>query len=410
MYETENEPYDDLSDESETWTSYDDYSSYDDDDEELQSQIELIQEQMSQSSRFQVGDNQATENEIDSHEEAENESAEKENWAINSEYQNEIRNQTRSELNDDHEIMKSRSRISSQDSLHSNPKTWLDFEQENRTWRPVHFDGNGNKEVFTTNTDSLSSETRISIESSEGYKSDSEQTGTVRRKITKRNSFKKEKNSSQISSKVYSEMENQTSIIPSRLRKNSIQSLSDTGSSTHDQILPIKIKDIIQIHVEPEEKIRIQKNIERIKRLGNQTEPEFQSADTKLHMRHVKEMFFSDHEHDKYVREESSEKAYNQPMSSAYRTTASEIPTLPSERLRQRHLILRRIEPKPKPRPDARHDDRLVKRFEHSQKNAINGLENVYNRHSQRTNQLLMDLHIQMTKNGFGQYRPNADQ
>ena len=34
-------------------------------------------------------------------------------------------------------------------------------------------------------------ETRISIESSEGYKSDSEQTGTVRRKITKRNSFKK---------------------------------------------------------------------------------------------------------------------------------------------------------------------------------------------------------------------------
>ena len=136
-------------------------------------------------------------------------------------------------------------------------------------------------------------------------------------------------------------MESQTSIIPSRvsfatfsrffefeqsfmgfqLRKNSIQSLSDTGSSTHDQILPIKIKDIIQIHVEPEEKIRIQKNIERIKRLGNQTEPEFQSADTKLHMRHVKEMFFSDHEHDKYVREESSEKAYNQPMSSAYRTT-----------------------------------------------------------------------------------------
>jgi hypothetical protein len=60
-------------------------------------------------------------------------------------------------------------------------------------------------------------ETRISIESSEGYKSDSEQTGTVRRKITKRNSIKKEKNSSQISSKVYSEMESQTSIIPSRV-------------------------------------------------------------------------------------------------------------------------------------------------------------------------------------------------
>ena len=87
---------------------------------------------------------------------------------------------------------------------------------------------------------------------------------------------------------------------------------------------------------------------------------------------------------------------------------AAEIPTLPSERLRQRHLILRRIEPKPKPRPDARQDDRLVKRFEHSQKNAINGLENVYNRHSQRTNQLLMDLHIQMTKNGFGHYRPKT--
>ena len=33
------------------------------------------------------------------------------------------------------EMIKSRSRISSQDSLHSNPKTWLDFEQENRTWR-----------------------------------------------------------------------------------------------------------------------------------------------------------------------------------------------------------------------------------------------------------------------------------
>ncbi len=41
-----------LSDESETWTSYDDYSSYEDDDEELQSQIELIQEQMSQRNRF----------------------------------------------------------------------------------------------------------------------------------------------------------------------------------------------------------------------------------------------------------------------------------------------------------------------------------------------------------------------
>ena len=43
-----------FSDESETWTSYDDYSSYDDDDEELQSQIELIQEQMSQRNRFNL--------------------------------------------------------------------------------------------------------------------------------------------------------------------------------------------------------------------------------------------------------------------------------------------------------------------------------------------------------------------
>ena len=112
------------------------------------------------------------------------------------------------------------------------------------------------------------------------------------------------------------------------MRKNSIQSLSDTGSSTHDQILPIKIKDIIQIHVEPEEKIRIQKNIERIKRLGNQTEPEFQSADTKIHMRHVKEMFFSDHD-EKYTRDEEQNSRkmslYNQPISiqssAGYRTT-----------------------------------------------------------------------------------------
>ena len=94
--------------------------------------------------------------------------------------------------------------------------------------------------------------------------------------------------------------------------------MSDTGSSTHDQILPIKIKDIIQIHVEPEEKIRIQKNIERIKRLGNQTEPEFQSADTKLHMKHVKEMFFSDHEHVR-LDEHNSEK--NQSALAGYRTT-----------------------------------------------------------------------------------------
>ena len=41
-----------FSDESETGTSYDDYSSYDDDDEELQSQIELIQEQISQRNRL----------------------------------------------------------------------------------------------------------------------------------------------------------------------------------------------------------------------------------------------------------------------------------------------------------------------------------------------------------------------
>ena len=72
--------------------------------------------------------------------------------------------------------------------------------------------------------------------------------------------------------------------------------------------------------MEPEEKIRIQKNIERIKRLGNQTEPEFHSADTKLHMRHVKEMFFSDHEHDKYVREEEHIRSENN-QRSAYRTT-----------------------------------------------------------------------------------------
>ena len=43
-----------FSDESETWTSYDDYSSYDDDDEELQSQIELIQEQISQRNRLLI--------------------------------------------------------------------------------------------------------------------------------------------------------------------------------------------------------------------------------------------------------------------------------------------------------------------------------------------------------------------
>lgn len=78
--------------------------------------------------------------------------AEKENWAINSEYQTEIRNQTRSELNDDHEIMKSRSRISSQDSLHSNPKTWLDFEQENRTWRVSRTWRNPISDVETVST------------------------------------------------------------------------------------------------------------------------------------------------------------------------------------------------------------------------------------------------------------------
>ena len=44
-----------------------------------------------------------------------------------------------------------------------------------------------------------------------------------------------------------------------------------------------------------------------------------------------------------------------------------------------------------------------------NQKSTMSGIENIYSRHGQRTTQLLMDLHIQMTKNGYGQYRPKLD-
>jgi hypothetical protein len=295
MHETETEAFD--SDKSETWTSYDDYSSYDDEDE-LESQIELIQEQMSQSGRLHGEENEPnSQDEI--HENLPICLEGKENWTIKSEYDVGI-----SDQNSDFEKMKigenqefrERSRISSRDSFHSNPKAWSEFEEENRSWRPINYEGNGRKEVFTTNADSLSSGTRVSIESSEGYKSD--ELKKYRRKLSKKNSIKKEKIiASQIQSKRYSqpEMESIT-----RFRKNSIQSMSDTGSSTHDQILPIKIKDIIQIHVEPEEKIRIQKNIERIKRLGNQTDPEYQLGNQLGNQLEISNTFYSDIEQSKY--------------------------------------------------------------------------------------------------------------
>lgn len=364
--------YDSESDSSSLWTSYaETESEYESDDAEIiESQLELIQEQISQTDsekeaarlddtlvnleNCDLEFEKYEEYKDDEHYEAQkmifSEKEEVENWAESEEQiENnfEIRSRTSSP----------RMRTASQDSLNSNPKPWVDFEEENRSWRPVRF-GEKKNEIYQSTQQKI---TKVNpgpahFESSEGYKSDELKLAKKenRKKIMRKSSMK---------------------------RTNSVQSLSSEASS-QDQILPLQIKDIIQIHVEPEEKMRIQRNIERIRRLGYQTEPEPKTQFSAAVKRNPEKkiQFYSDGD-------------------------ATDVTTKPSTRS---VLHFRRIPDRVRPGESSR--DSMTRKFEKNQKCAINSLENVYHRHGQRTSQLLMDLTIQMTNNGYGQYRPKINQ
>jgi len=346
------------SDSSSIWTSYGETS---EDDDLLQSQLELIQEQITQSdSDRELYFNKSTNNEqnetiLDQQEDKPVESTSN-NYPI-------IRDQTDHEEESEIELEKSesdsemRGRFRSHDSINSNPKSWHDFEEENRSWRPIRFKSPAGRSSAPQSK--MSSDTRISFESSEGYKSDSlkstsSATEKQKKRLSRRNSQKKE-------SKVV-----ETTLV--RERKNSIQSLSDGSSNDH---FPLRIKDIIQIKIDPD----YQTNYQSMN-LSCQSSIEDSEAES--------------------IKSRNVHKIQQSPKVPAE--------TKPSK---TKHYTYRRI-PDRITRDDC-FKDTLVRRFEQNQKSTMSGIENIYSRHGQRTNQLLMDLHIQMTKNGYGQYRPKLD-
>jgi len=381
------------SDSSSIWTSYGETS--EDDDNLLQSQLELIQEQIqthSDSDRelyFNTSTNNGhNETILDADTNLDQVQTpdkpvvlrESANYPIiisdqsgDEEIESELESFEKDES--DSEMSRGRARLKSHDSINSNPKSWVDFEEENRSWRPMRFKSQSRPMPSSIcQSSKISSDTRISFESSEGYKSDSlKSTSSTsekqKKRLSRRNSAKKERCAPA------TEVVDTTLI---RERKSSIQSLSDASSNDH---FPLRIKDIIQIRIDPDfQTYQNSKNM-TLSSPAASTVDEFSEAESIAKTRIVAKI-----QKDK---------------------VASEAVSKTRDKLPKTNYTYKRI-------PDriTRDDDfkdTLARRFDQNQKSTMSGIEGIYSRHGQRTSQLLMDLHIQMTKSGYGQYRPKLD-
>jgi len=373
------------SDASSIWTSYGETS--EDDDHLLQSQLELIQEQITQSdSDRELYFNTSTNNEHNdtirdatSNDQVQTPDQplmprESHNYPIiisdqSDDGGDEIESSFEKSDSDSEMSRGGRERLKSHDSINSNPKSWADFEEENRSWRPMRFKSPARSIPSHRQSSKMSSDTRISFESSEGYKSDSlkstSSTEKQKKRLSRRNSAKKERCQS-------TEVVDTTLI---RERKSSIQSLSDASSNDH---FPLRIKDIIQIKIDPDyQTYQNYKNM-TLSSPAPSTVDEMSEAENITKTRTVEKI--------------------------QQNKVASEVKT--------RHKSPKNYTYKRIPDRITRGDDfkdTLARRFDQNQKSTMSGIEGIYSRHGQRTSQLLMDLHIQMTKSGYGQYRPKLD-
>merc|ERR1711935_859217 len=199
-------------------------------------------------------------------------------------------------------------------------------------------------------------------------KSTSSTSEKQKKRLSRRNSAKKERCAPAI------EVVDTTLI---RERKNSIQSLSDASSNDH---FPLRIKDIIQIRIDPDfQTYQNSKNM-TLSAPAASTVDEFSEAESMTKTRIVAKI-----QKDKVASE-----------------TVSKTDKLPKTNYTYKRIPDRITR-------DDDFKDTLARRFDQNQKSTMSGIEGIYSRHGQRTSQLLMDLHIQMTKSGYGQYRPKLD-
>ncbi|CAG5087014.1 Oidioi.mRNA.OKI2018_I69.PAR.g11437.t1.cds [Oikopleura dioica] len=273
-----------------------------------------------------------------------------------------------------------RLRSSSQDSHHSVPKSWSDFESEAKKWKPVKVAAP--KERESSKTRSQDSEPEMS-QSSEGYRSSAEIDQEVEKivadtfKIPLRQGIetieKEEKPERKIIERprrniddfvrsAISLSDNCTKLVTER-KKDRIPSIP-TAESKIPRCTSDSGHSDSSLRAEPQ---RVEKII-RVKLI--------QSGD-KLTYGYLPS-------------EDENAEMFDSSKSISAGSTLSTEQGLKSA---ARQATVKRR-------------DTFTRNFDKLEKNALQGVEKIYQAHQSRAQQLLIDLQISMAKNGYGKYRP----
>lgn len=271
-----------------------------------------------------------------------------------------------------------RLRSSSQDSHHSVPKSWSDFESEAKTWKPVKVAApklNTKKETKTMSQQD--SEPEMS-QSSEGYRSSAEIDHEVDKIIA--DTFK-------------------IPLIPKEKKERNIierprRNIDDFVRSA------ISLSDNCTKHVTERKKERIPSVPAEISEIPRCTSDSGHSdSSLRAEPQHVEKII-------RVKLIQSGDK-----LTYGYLPSGNEIKTKRSDSLDSSKSIVSTASTQHGLKSAARQAtvkrrDTFTRNFDKLEKSALQGVEKIYQAHQSRAQQLLIDLQISMAKNGFGKYRP----
>lgn len=299
-----------------------------------------------------------------------------------------------------------RTRSMSQESYHSQPKSWTDFQADTKQWRPVgrsRVNSSEPDENYTKSHVSNQSATNIgsdysaemSVNMSEGYRSSSS-----------RDVPAEKNNKSRIRTKSYERPRRNMdeflkTIIPTVESSGTEINILRTESNESSLLFSEENTEIEEISRETKENqtyLSIKKRKNSVGSSGSE------SIHSDIHKSFDKILRV------KVTRREDNSYAYGYetitatPQRRSFVTSGSEIDEksttetfVQSDNFVYKPRIYQRKLPERK--------DTFTRKFDQIETSAMSGMKSVYNRHSQKASKLLMDLQISMASNGYGKYR-----
>jgi len=330
-----------------------------------------------------------------------------------------------SDFDENMRSFRERSRTMSQESYHSQPKSWSEFESENKQWRPVRLgsvvsseNAEEGSQLYTRSDSAKHSQTKSSNDSldltpnmsncSEGYRSSSSRDAS---KIPLDDAEKKPKTRTRTRS-YERPRRNMDDFLKSVISPSSgiSSTMSRTESKESSGASSLGSSDGYRLEID-EKPFQIYEPLKPRKNSLCSTESESVSSENKTSEKiiRIKVTRTKDNRYTYGFITDDNAEGKELPLQEkrvnikTATSDADDRTSFRSETLAYRGKLassagIRRIN-LPKRR------DTFTKKFEQTQKQALSGIEAVYSRHSQRTSQLMMDLQISMAANGYGKFR-----